>query len=161
MQTDARVRVPVVLAVAGGVAIVVGIHQGLVHVAPGYEGTIVSGWGGKLNHEERLLAAVGAVGIAGSIAARRWRRLCVVPIAAGGVVLFYALRAIGHWVWRTPLYVETSIDDGDPTVFVLGAEPFLLVIGGALLIAAGVLGWRRHSTESDGRCGSRPSSVTR
>ena len=55
------------LAVAGTLAVVVGIHQGLVHVAPSYEGTITSGWGGELNHEEVLLAGVSALGVAGSV----------------------------------------------------------------------------------------------
>lgn len=151
---------PVVLAVGGFAAIVVGIQQGLVHVAPGYEGTIMSGWGGKLNHEERLLARVGAVGIGGTVGTFRWKRLAVVPIAAGGVVLFYALRAIIQKVQNVPLYTETATYGGDPVVFILGAEPFLLLAGGLLLIGAGLLGWRQQTNGTDGSAPSPASSST-
>ncbi|WP_248895362.1 hypothetical protein [Haloplanus halobius] len=66
-----RRMVPVAAALAGLVAIVIGIHQGLVHVAPGSEGTIMTGWDGDLNHEERLLARLALVGVAGTVAALR------------------------------------------------------------------------------------------
>ena len=151
---------PVVLAVAGFATIVVGIHQGLVHVAPGYEGTIVSGWDGGLNHEERLLAGIGAVGIGGTVATLRWRRLTIVPITSGGVVLFYALRALIQKVQNVPLYVETTMHGGDPVVFILGAEPFLLITGGLLLVGAGMLGWRRHLSRNDGSAPSSAPSLT-
>jgi hypothetical protein len=85
--------IPPVLALAGFVTIVVGVHQGLVHVAPGFEGTITTGWDGALSHEEVLLARLGLVGVVGAGAALRWRRLAVVPVATGAVVLFYALRS--------------------------------------------------------------------
>lgn len=151
---------PVVLAVAGCATIVIGIHQGLVHVAPGYEGTITSGWGGELNHEERLLAVVGAVGIGGTVAAFRWKRLSVVPIAAGGVVLFYALRAVLHWAQNVTLYAETTTYGGDPVVFILGAEPFLLVTGGLFLVGAGLLRWRQQASRNDRSAPSSASSST-
>lgn len=126
----------------------------MIHVAPGYAGTITSGWGGTLNHEERLLAGVGAVGVGGTVAARRWKRLSLVPMAAGGGVLLYALRAVVLQIRNLPLYVETTAYGGDPVVFVLGAEPFLLVAGGALLVRAGVLRWRRGSNRADDGAGS-------
>lgn len=151
---------PAVVAVGGFAAIVVGIHQGLVHVAPGYEGTIMSGWGGKLNHEERLLASVGAVGIGGTVATLRWKRLFVVPIAAGGIVLFYALRAILQKIQNVTLYTETAMYDGDPVVFILGAEPFLLIAGGLLLVGAGLLGWRQQRSRTDDSESSSASSLT-
>jgi len=69
-----RRLVPVALALAGFAAVVIGIHQGLVHVAPGYEGTITTGWDGDPNHEERLLASLALLGVVGTAAARRWRR---------------------------------------------------------------------------------------
>lgn len=139
---------PVVVAVGGFAAIVVGIHQGLVHVAPGYEGTIVSGWGGGLNHEERLLAWIGAVGIGGTVATLRWKRFALVPIGTGGVVLFYALRAIAQYALEYPLYTETTTNSGDPVVFIFGAEPFLLILGGVLLVGAGLLGWRQQTNRN-------------
>lgn len=136
---------PVALAVAGLAALVIGLFQGLIHVAPGYEGTIMSGWGGDLNHEERLLAQFGAVGVVGAVATLRWKRLAVVPAATGGVVLFYALRALVRKVLNVPLYRETTTFGGDPVMFVLGAEPFLLVGSGVLFLAAGRAGWRYHT----------------
>jgi len=145
-----RRLVPVAVAIVGLAAIVIGVRQGLVHVAPGYEGTITTGWGGDLNHEERLLSRLGLVGVGGAIAALRWRRLAVVPVATGGVVLFYALRAVLHYAVDPGLYVEVSAYGGR-TEFVLGAEPVLLVGGGALLVVAGVVGWRAHLDRSD--CG--------
>lgn len=155
---DNRQLLPVALAVAGFVAIVVGIYQGLIHVAPGYEGRIMSGWGGELNHEELLLARVGVVGIVGAVAALRWKRLSLVPVAMGGVVLFYALRALVLTVQDTRLYAETTTYGGDSVVFILGAEPFLLLAGGGLLVSAGVVGWRYTSRGND-ETSSTPSTV--
>lgn len=150
-------RIPVILAVAGFAAIVIGIYQGLIHVAPGYEGTIMTGWGGDLNHEERLLAGVGAVGTGGTVALFRWKRLAIVPVATGGVVLFYALRAILQTVQNVRLYTETTMYEDAPVVFILGAEPFLLIAGGLLLVGAGGVGWRQQS--KDGNQTSRTSST--
>jgi hypothetical protein len=123
------------------VVVVIGTRQGLVHVAPGYEGTITTGWGGDLNHEEHLLARLAIVGVGGTVTALRWRRLSVVPVATGVVILCYALRAVLQYALDPGLYVEMSVG-GVPTRTVLGGEPFLLVAGGALLVAAGVVGWR-------------------
>jgi hypothetical protein len=149
---------PVVLAVAGFAVVVAGISQGLIHVAPGYEGQIMSGWGGPLNHEEILLAQLGGIGIAGSVAARRWKRLSLIPVAMGGVVLFYAVRALGLTMLDTPLYTETTTTyGGEPIMFVLGAEPFLLIAGGSLLVGAGVLGWRAHADRENGMEPTDPS----
>ena len=152
-----RRALPAALAVAGFAAVVIGIHQGLVHVAPGYEGTIVTGWGGSLNHEERLLAGLGAVAIGGAVASLRWRRLAVVPVATGSVVLTSALRAVVNTFQDRGLYTETTTDGGNSVAFVLGAEPFLLVAGGLrlvagglLLVGAGVAGRRRHAGPTHG-----------
>jgi len=133
-----RRLVPVALAAAGVVAIVIGVQQELVHVAPGYEGRVVTGWGGKLNHEERLLARLGAVGVAGAVAALRWRRLAVVPVATGSVVLCYALRAVLYYAFDPGLYTTVPVYGGT-TRLVLGAEPALLAVGGTLLVVAGVV----------------------
>jgi hypothetical protein len=132
-----------VLALAGFVAIGVGVHQGLVHVAPGYEGTITSGWGGPLSHEEVLLVQLGAVGVAGALAGTRWRQLSVVPLLTGCLVVGYAVRAVvSLFQSPRPPYREVTIDGagfgGEAVLFVLGAEPFLLVAGGLLLVGAGV-----------------------
>lgn len=140
---------PIVIAAAGFGAVVVGIYQGLVHVAPGYEGTIVTGWGRGLNHEEYLLAQLSAVGVGGAVGSLRWRRLAAVPVAAGGVVSFYSLRAVLHYAFDPGLYTEVSRHGGGSVVLVLGAEPFLLVAGGVLLAVGGVMGWRARLTRSD------------
>ena len=139
------------LAIVGCLAVVVGVGRELLHVAPGYDGLIQTGWDGPLSHEEVLLRQVSAVGAVGALAATRWRRVSVVPAAAGGIVLFYALRAVGHYVGKPGFYRETTATvGGEPTKFVLGAEPFLLVAGGALLVVAGVVGWRtRGATGED------------
>jgi hypothetical protein len=147
---DEERLVPTLMAVTGCVAIVIGLYQGLVHVAPGYEGTIASGWDGPLSHEEVLLGWLAVAGLGGALAARRWKRLAAVPIATGAVVLFYALRAVFiQFQQGVPLYREVTLSaggfDGDTVVFVLGAEPFLLVAGAALLVASGVSTLRTRS----------------
>lgn len=137
--------VPVVIAATGFAAIVFGIHQGLVHVAPGYEGTITTGWDGALTHEELLLALVGGVGAGGTVAALRWKRLASVPVATGGIVLYSVFRAIlGQFQSPHSLYREYSLQPPGSEEFtvmvVLGAEPVLLAAGGLLLVAAGIAG---------------------
>ncbi len=136
---------PVMIAVTGFVAIVFGTHQGLVHVAPGYEGTITSGWDGDLNHEELLLVLVGGVGIGGAVAARRWKHLASIPVLMGGVVLFYVFRAVlGQFRSPHSLYREYTLhppgSEEYTVMIVLGAEPFLLAVGALLLVGAGIAG---------------------
>ena len=135
--------VPVAMAIAGFAAIGIGVYQGLVHVAPGYEGTIMSGWDGSLSHEEVLLVQLGALGVGGVVAGLRWNRLSVLSVFVGSTVLFYAVRAVFDLFQSPrPLYREVSMQgagfEGDSVMFVLGAEPFLLAIGGLLLIGAGL-----------------------
>ena len=154
---EGRRLVPVMMAIAGCAAIGIGVYQGLVHVAPGYEGTITSGWDGSLSHEEVLLTQLGAVGLGGAVAALRWRRLSSVPCVMGSIVLLYAGRAVFGLVQSPrPLYREFPVHgagfEGDTVVFVLGAEPFLLAAGGLLLAGAGVTGMRPRTPngEDDG-----------
>ncbi|ELZ85004.1 hypothetical protein C453_10500 [Haloferax elongans ATCC BAA-1513] len=137
------------LAVTGFGAIVFGIYQDALHVAQMYDGTIETGWGGSLNHEERLLARLGALGAVGSVAALRWRHLAVVPAVTGAIVLFYPLRAIVQWTSSPELYTEVPTHDGGVTRIVLGAEPFLLIAGGGLLVGAAFLRWRSNSNSDD------------
>ena len=141
---------PTTLALAGAAAIAVGVHQGLVHVAPGYGGSIVTGWGGPLSHEEVFLAGLGLVGVVGTVAARRRRRLAVTPAATGLVVLFYTFRAVLHYALEPGLYVEVTTH-GTPTRF---------VVGGLLLVGAGVVGWRGPAPDGadDGETPRAPST---
>ncbi|MFC7228700.1 hypothetical protein N0B31_14915 [Salinirubellus salinus] len=135
--------VPVAMAILGFAAIGIGVYQGLVHVAPGYEGTIMSGWDGSLSHEEVLLVQLGALGVGSVVAGLRWKRLSSLSFVMGSIVLFYAVRAVFNLFQSPrPLYREFSVQgagfEGDTVMLVLGAEPFLLAAGGLLLIGAGL-----------------------
>lgn len=141
---DRRRSLAVGAAVAGFLAVLVGIFQGLVHVAPAYEGTITTGWDGALNHEELLLAQLGAFGVVGAVASLRWRHLAVAPLFVGGVVTFYTVRAVLHYARNPGLYTEVTTHSGGAVRYVLGAEPFLLGGGGLLFVAAALGGWRSH-----------------
>ncbi|KAB1192273.1 hypothetical protein GJR96_01975 [Haloferax sp. MBLA0076] len=138
----------VAVAIVGFAAIVVGIHQELLHVAPGYTGTIETGWSGPLNHGENLLARLAGVGVVGTLATLRWKYAAVVPLGVGGVEIGYSLVAVFTYVQSPGLYttVQTS---GGTTRFLLGAEPFLLVAGGLLLLVAGLVGWRTHGERAE------------
>jgi hypothetical protein len=103
----------------------------------------MSGWDGSLNHEELLLVQLGALGVGSVVAGLRWKRLSGLSFVMGGIVLFYAVRAVLNLFQSTrPLYREFSMQgagfEGDTVMFILGAEPFLLVAGGLLLIGAGL-----------------------
>ena len=144
--------VPIALAIAGFGAIVVGIHQGVVHVAPGYQGTITTG-GDVLRRREWLLTGMGAAGLVGAAVSLQSKRLSVVPVVLGGVVLFEAVRTMVLKAQSLPypLYTETTyVLSGEPVMFIFGAQPFLLVAGGVLLVCAGLVGLRRESDRENG-----------
>lgn len=125
------------MVIAGFAAIGIGVYQGYIHVAPAYEGTIMSGWDGSLNHEEVLLVQLGALGVGSVVAGLRWKRLSILSFVMGGIVLFYAVRAVFNP--PMPLYREVTVGfEGETVKFVLGAEPFLLAAGGLLLMGAGI-----------------------
>ncbi|EMA01555.1 hypothetical protein [Haloferax denitrificans] len=140
---DRQRTLAVVMSVVGFGAVVAGIYQELLHVAPGYVGTITTGWGGRLNHEEYLLARLGGIGVVGALVALRWKYAAVLPVAVGGVEIGYALVAVSHYVREPGLYTTVQTFDGT-TRLVLGAEPFLLVAGGLLFLGAGFVAWRTH-----------------
>lgn len=148
---DRRALRPAGVAVAGTLAVVIGIHAELLHVRPTASGTVETGWGGSLNHEETLLAGLSLLGTVGALAASRWRRVALLPQAVGGVVLFYALRAVGIYLPDPLLEVYTGLPvlDGTTGRVVFGAEPYLLILGGLLLIAGGVLGLREWPGAGD------------
>ncbi len=156
---DRRALRPAGVAVAGTLAVVIGIHAELLHVRPTASGTIETGWGGSLNHEETLLAGLSLLGTVGALAASRWRRVALLPQAVGGVVLFYALRAVGIYLSDPLLEVYTGLPvlDGTTGRVVFGAEPYLLILGGLLLIAGGVLGF--HGRPGTGE--TRPQTPSR
>jgi len=97
------------IAVLGSIAIVVGPYQELVHARPATEATVVTGWGRGLNHEERLLALLGALGVCG-VAGTPWSK----HAAAVPVVLFYPLRAVLHYARDPGRYAEVPSTVGSP-----------------------------------------------
>ncbi|WP_411965542.1 hypothetical protein [Haloferax sp. YSMS24] len=141
----------VTLALAGAAAVAVGIYQELLHVAPGYEGMIETGWSGRINHGERLLAQLGAVGVGGTLAALRWKYAAVVPLGVGVVELGYPIQAVLHYARDPGLYTQVQKYDGSTTELVLGAEPFLLAAGGLCFLGAAVFAWRlSHQSQTAG-----------
>ncbi|WP_410765505.1 hypothetical protein [Haloferax sp. DFSO60] len=148
---NSQKAVTVAMAVVGLGAILVGIQQELLHIAPVYEGTIETGWGGRLNHEERMLAQLGCVGVGGAVATLRWKYAAVLPLVIGGVELGYPLRAVFSYARDPGLYTVVQTYDGTSTKLILGAEPFLLVTGGLLLLGAGIVGWRSHTNREGTR----------
>jgi len=137
------------VAIAGFVLVWIGIQRELIHVGSMYEGTIDSGWGKAINHEERLLVGLAALGAVGTVVSTRWKSVAVVPVATGGVGLFYTFRAISHYAQNPGLYTEVTTASGRTTRYVLGAEPFLLVAGGILLVVAGIASWKLETTAAD------------
>lgn len=158
---------PVGLAGAGLFAVVVGIHAELLHARPMYDFAITTGWGvvpghrrwiHSLNHEEWLLAEIAGLALLGSLAATRWRRAAAIPALAGLIVCFYPIRAVAHYATEEGVYTGLPAV-GDPTSrVVLGAEPFLLVLGGLCLLGAGYVGWRAPALSSAQTDRGRPAS---
>lgn len=148
---DRRTLLPTGVAIVGALAVVIGIHMELLHMRAGVGRTIDTGWASSLNHEEGLLAGLSLLGIVGALAARRWRRAGLLSQAVGGVVLFYALRAVMQHILDpgVGIYTGLPVFEGTTGQIVFGAEPYLLVFGGLLLIAAGVLGYRGWPRSGD------------
>jgi hypothetical protein len=143
---DRRTTVSLALAAAGLVAVVVGVHQELLQFRPMYDATVETGWGGSLNHEERLLARVAVVGLLGVVASLRWRLAAIGSLAAGLVVSFYAARAVAHHAAEGALYTGLPIAGGATGRLLLGTEPYWLLLGGACLVVAGVVRLRTGRT---------------
>ncbi|WP_247008476.1 hypothetical protein [Halorientalis litorea] len=144
-----RALLPAGVAAAGLAAVVVGIHTELLHFRPMYDSTIVTGWGRDLNHEERLLARLSGLALVGALASARWRRAAVLPLAVGGIVLFYVGRAVSYYL--TPeLYTGLPVAGGTTGRRVFGAEPYLLALGALLFVGAAVLGYRQAGLSATG-----------
>lgn len=137
------------VAAAGVLVVLTGIHQELLLVRPAYEGTIMTGWDGPINHEERLLAQLSILALLGVSTAVRLRYGAVPPPVVGGVVLFYSLRAVNHHALDPGLYTGVPFIGRSTSRYVLGLEPYLLVGAGVLFVASGVIGWRIHTDTGD------------
>lgn len=150
------------LAIAGFAAIVVGVYQDFLQVAPGYQGTVGAG-AEALNRKDWLLVGIGIVGIVGAAVSHLKKRLSFVPAAVGAIVLLETFRTSILVVdtFPYPLYTETAYRlSGDPVMFIFGAKPFLLVIGGILLVGAGIVGLRGYGDRKNGDEIAAPSSRT-
>jgi hypothetical protein len=145
---ERRTGLAVALSAAGLVAVVVGVQQDLLAFRPMYDATIETGWGGPLNHEERLLGRVAAVGLLGAFASLRWRRAAVGPAVAGVVVGFYAARAVAYHAAEQALYTGLPLAGGETGRIVFGTEPYWLLLGATCLLAAGILGLRVGTAET-------------
>jgi hypothetical protein len=142
--TDRRTLLPVGLALAGLVVVLVGLHQELLTAATpggptastGWDGSHLP-WGRKFSDSERYLGAVATAALP-LAAATAWRRhLGYLVAIAGAGVAGYALLVAGTWLAKP--WVSTGLP-GDDGGIVLAAEPYLLVLGGLLLVAAGLVG---------------------
>lgn len=153
---------PILLSMAGFVAVIVGVQQGVLHVAPGYQGTINAS-AEAFGRRKWLLAGLCVVGVAGAVVSIRRKRLAVVPVAVGGVLVFEAVRTtvLAATGLPYPLFAETTYRrSGEPVMFILGAEPFLLVAGGVLFVGAGIVRLREHRNREVGDDVSSPASTS-
>lgn len=146
--TDRRTALAVALSAAGLVAVVVGVQQELLAFRPTYDATVETGWGGPLNHEERLLRRFAVVGLLCGVASVRWRLAAVGPAVAGVLVGFYAVRAVAVHVTEPALYTGLRVAGGETGRIVFGAEPYWLLLGAACLLTAGVLRLRGRPSET-------------
>jgi hypothetical protein len=112
---DRHTLLPAGIAIVGAFAVVIGIHTELLHMRPGFGRTIDTGWAGSPNHEEELLAGLSLLGIVGALAASRWRRAGLLSQVVGGVVLFYALRAVMQHVVDPGVGIYTGLPVFDGT----------------------------------------------
>lgn len=139
---DRRSLLPLGLALAGLAAILVGLHQELVTVRPAYDGSITTGWGRDLNAGERQLGALATGALPVAAVTVRYPRARYLLQAVGLFVAGRALYASVHWLLQPDVYTGIPIAGGTSGELVLGAEPYLLVVGGLLLVAAGSAGAR-------------------
>jgi len=132
--------VPVALSVAALVTILVGVHTDSLHVEQMYDYTVTTGWDGALNYQEREMIELAAIGVLGTLGALRWRRVAAGAIVAGALVLVYPVRFFTRG--SRSVTGEMVVFGGETIELYYGAEPYLLVLGGLLLVLAGVVGLR-------------------
>ena len=131
---------PVALSVGALLAVLVGVHTESLHAAASSGYTVQTGWDGPLNYQELELVELAALGVLGALAAVRWRRAAYGTLLAGGLVLVYPIRFLADRFES----VSQGLDVGGGTTIDVsfGAEPYLLLFGGTVLVLAGVAGIR-------------------
>jgi hypothetical protein len=145
---DRRALLPTGLALAGLVVVLLGLHQELLTARAAGGPTVTTGWGRGLNHEERLLGAVATAALPLAAAAARFRLLGYLVATAGAAVTGVAVWAAGSWLAEP--WVSTGVP-GDAGTVVIGAEPYLLVVGGLLLFASGLVAARGTPVDAGDR----------
>lgn len=155
---DRRALLPTGLALAGLVVVLLGLHQELLTARAAGGPTVTTGWGRDLNHTERLLGALATVALPVAAVSVRVRRAGYLVQAVGATVLWFALTASVHWLGQPEVYTGLPVAGGTTGEFVLAAEPYLLLAGGLLLVAAGAVGAQGtpgRETDRDLRAGTR------
>lgn len=158
---ESRDVIPAGLALTALALVVVGIHQELLTTRFAGGPIIETGWGGDLSYQERQLGALVAGALPVAAASARYRRAGYLVQAVGAVVLGATLLATTHWIGQPEVYTGLPVAGGASGVFVLGAEPYLLVVGGLLLVGAGVAGARPDATDAADNDSQGPAGVTR
>jgi len=132
--------VPVAISVGALATVFVGVHTESLHAAAASGYTVQTGWDGPLNYQELELVELAALGVLGALAAVRWRRAAYGTLLAGGLVLVYPIRFLADRFES----VSQGLDVGGGTTIDVsfGAEPYLLLFGGTVLVLAGVAGIR-------------------
>jgi hypothetical protein len=144
-----RALLSAALALAGAVVVLFGLHQELLATRAA-AGSVTTGWGGDLNHTERLLGAVALAALPMAVLSGYLRAAAYLVQLAGAAVAGYAVYAALHWLGQPGTSTGLPIAGGRTGDVVLAAEPYLLVVGGLLLVAAGVVGAHPRALALDG-----------
>jgi hypothetical protein len=134
--------VPVVLAVIGLSAVLVGARLEIVTLRPVYEGPIRSvgaGVGAKVGHQEQSLIALTGVGVLCALVGAWWRAAAYLTQVVGAVVLAFAFTVLVDQVTRFDLYSGVPLFDGASGHVLLGGAVGAFLIGGLALVSAGVV----------------------
>jgi hypothetical protein len=134
--------IPIVLAVVGLTAVVVGARLEIVTLRPAYEGPIRSvgaGAGTQVGHQERSLLTLTGVGVLCSLVAARWRAAAYLTQVIGAVVLAFALTVLVDQVTGFDLYSGVPVFDGASGHVLLGGAVGAFLVGGLALVSAGVV----------------------
>jgi hypothetical protein len=147
-----RRLVPTLLALAGLAAVLLAARTEVVALRPAYDGPIhavQAGMGPRVGHEERLFAGITGLGTVGALLSAKDHRVALLAQAAGGIVLVFAANVVRFQLVGFDLYVGLPLLDGASGPVLLGPAAYLFVLGGVLLVAAGVAGYARDDATTD------------